>query len=195
MEEKDDLELIERCRAGDSRAFDLLVLRYQHKVFNLAYRLLGNYEEAKDMAQEAFVRAFQSLKSFRQESSFYTWLYRIVTNLCKNKMRSWSRSLKPISIDNPIEKEESEVSRTLVDPNLTPAQVLERKNLEQEVQKAIAGLPSKYRLVVVFRDMEELPYEKIANIIGCSVGTVKSRLHRGRMLLRERLKDVMEDGL
>jgi len=195
LEEKDDLELIERCRAGDSRAFDLLVLRYQHKVFNLAYRLLGNYEEAKDMAQEAFVRAFQSLKSFRQESSFYTWLYRIVTNLCKNKMRSWSRSLKPISIDNPIEKEESEVSRTLVDPNLTPAQVLERKNLEQEVQKAIAGLPSKYRLVVVFRDMEELPYEKIANIIGCSVGTVKSRLHRGRMLLRERLKDVMEDGL
>lgn len=195
MEEKDDLELLKRCRSGDLGAFDLLVLRYQNRVFNLAYRLLGDYEEAKDMAQEAFVRAYRSLKSFREESSFYTWLYRIVTNLCKNKLRSWSRSLKPISLDNPVRKEENQVTPTLVDPKLTPAQVLERKNLQQEVQKAIAGLPGEYRLVVVLRDMEELPYEKIADIIGCSVGTIKSRLHRGRLLLREKLKDVIEDGL
>lgn len=195
MEEKSEVELIARCRSGDLAAFDLLVLRYQDRVFNLAYRLLGDYEEAKDMAQEAFVRAYQSLKSFRQESSFYTWLYRIVTNLCKNKLRSWSRGHKPISLDIPKGNEEVKISTTLIDPKLTPIQVLERENLQQEVRKAIAGLPSEYKLMVVLRDMEELSYERIAEINGCSVGAVKSRLHRGRLLLREKLKDVMEDGL
>lgn len=187
-----DEAIIARCQNGDRGAFDELVLKYQRRIFNTTYRMLGNYTEASDVAQEAFIRAYRSIKKFRGQSSFYTWLYTIASNLCRNRLKYLSRQReKLVSLDNPIETEEGVVSREVVDTSPSPIAVLDQKAKGEYIQKAINSLDEPHRIVVVLRDIELLPYDEISHILKVNIGTIKSRLHRARSLLREELKDVI----
>jgi RNA polymerase sigma-70 factor (ECF subfamily) len=186
-EAQKDRVLVRAFLAKDKSAFDKLVLKYQNKIFNLGYRLLGDYEEANDCAQEVFIKVYRSLKNFRFDSAFSTWLYRITVNTCKNKMASlqYRYNKKTLRLDNPRKSVE------LGDTSHSPPVVLERKEKERFIQKAINTLPEEQKTVVVLRDIEGLSYEEIANITGYNLGTVKSKLARARQQLRKKLKGIV----
>jgi RNA polymerase sigma-70 factor (ECF subfamily) len=190
-EQEQEVRWIKAFLGGDVGGFDQLVLRYKDRVFNLCYRLVGDYEEADDCAQETFVKVYRSLKGFRFGSSFATWLYTIAVNHCKNRLRSlqyrfWKRAVR---ID-PLKKEDDPgCLDTIEDPAPSPLAHLTKKEREALLQRAIKGLPKPSRTVVVLRDMEGLSYEEIVDITGYNIGTVKSKLARARQMLREQLKD------
>jgi RNA polymerase sigma-70 factor (ECF subfamily) len=177
--------------AGDADGFDRLVLRYKDRVFNLCLRLVGDFEEANDCAQETFVKVYRSLNDFRFGSSFSTWLYAIAVNHCRNRLKSrhfrfWKRAV-PI---DPLDKEDD--SNRIVeveDPAPSPLAQMAEREKEALLQQAIKSLSEGHRAVVILRDMEGLSYEEIVRITGYNVGTVKSRLARARQQLREKLKD------
>lgn len=179
-------DLVERCRAGDQRAFDELVTRFEKRVYNLALRMTGNAEDANDLAQEAFVRVYTALPGFKGESSFSTWLYRIVTNVCLDELRRRGRQ-SVVSLDQPVSGEEGPLARQTADPADGPLDRLERAEVRAAVQHGINQLQPDHRAVLVLRDLQGLSYEEIASALGCSLGTVKSRLNRSRLALRDRL--------
>lgn len=188
-----DIDLIKQCQEGSLGAFDELVLKYQKKVFNLAYRLLNNYDEANDIAQEVFVRVFRSIKGFRQESAIFTWLYRITVNLSKNRLKVLARERrKTESLDEPIITPEGEMKREVSQNDPLPSEVLMGKERAELIEAALASLGDEFRAVVALRDIEGLSYEEVARILKINIGTVKSRLHRARMLLKEKLKGVFK---
>ena len=186
-----DFELIEKTLNGENSAFDELVLKYQDRIFNIAYRMMGSYEEAKDASQEAFVNAFKSLANFRRESSFYTYLCQILINSCKNRLKRLNRDSKLVSIDDPFPTEDGEVKLEIPDNTFSPRDAVERKDKEARVQEAINSLDEEHKAVVVLRDIEGLSYEDIAQALNLNIGTIKSRLHRARHELKEKLKDVI----
>jgi len=183
----EETELIDRCQKGDLSAFDDLVRLYEKKVYNLAYRMCGNHEDASDLSQEAFLRVFQSLKDFRGQSSFSTWLYRVVSNVCLDELRQ--RGRRPtISIDEPIAGDKGEtMQRQLADGGPPPDELAERRELREVIQSCIDELSEEYRIVIILRDLQDLSYQEIAEVLDCSLGTVKSRLNRARLALKERL--------
>lgn len=179
---------------GDRSAFDRLVLKHQNCVFNLCYRLLGDYEDANDCAQETFVKVYNSLKDFRFGSSFSTWLYAIAVNTCRNKLKSaeYRRRKKMVAIDDPpAPSNERNSTLELEDPSPSALTRLVAKERDRLVQDAIHELPEEARTVVVLRDVHGLSYEEIVRATGYHLGTVKSKLARARMQLRERLKGVV----
>lgn len=179
--------LVERARAGDMAAFESLVAHYERKVLNMAYRRIGSYEDACDIAQEAFVRAYTRLGEFRGDASFSTWLYRIVHNACMDEIRRRKRQTIT-SLDQPMEADDGEMFRQLKDEEgVGPEQALERRELQAEVQRAIARLEDHFRVVLVMRDIQGLSYNEIADVLGENLGTVKSRLNRARNALKEQL--------
>lgn len=178
----EDLELVARARKGDVAAFSALVERYQARVYNLAFRLVSNSDDAAEVTQESFLAAWESLKRFRAESSFYTWLYRLVVN----KALTYRRS-RDMRKEFPVGDREATVLGTAPDGGAGPARAVEAKERAQVVQAAIAALPEDFRAVVVLKDIEGMEYEEIAEVLDVALGTVKSRLHRGRLLLREAL--------
>ena len=182
-------KLVKRCQAGEREAFNEIVRRYQKKVLNLAYHFLGNYTEAVDLTQDAFIKAYLSIKKFRQESNFYTWLYRITVNLCKNKLKYRQRRgyYQKRSLDEPLELEEGNLKFELAADRPNPGEVVVNKERSEIVRRAIEGLDEGYRMVLILRDREMLRYEEIAKILKCELGTVKSRLHRARLMLKEKL--------
>jgi RNA polymerase sigma-70 factor (ECF subfamily) len=187
----EDRELIANCRAGDIEAFSTIVSRYQDRVFNLAYRLLGNFEEARDVSQTAFIRAFESLGSFRGSSAFYTWLYRIVVNAALDARKARSRR-----IETGMEELDELAGDCPGNPAGTgsaddPVGSLIRAEEHERITRAIAALDDEHRTVVVLRDVQGLDYREIAQVTGLAKGTVKSRLHRARLLLRDQLKDLV----
>ncbi len=186
-----DLELLKRCRAGDRQAFTDVVRRYQDRAFNLAYRLLGNFDEARDTTQTAFIRAFESLDSFRGTSAFYTWLYRIVVNAALDARKA--RSRRPETSMEDLQEASGQTRRELLDNSLRndPTARLIRHEQHQRIVEAINTLDAEHRVVVILRDVEGLDYGEIAQVTGIPAGTVKSRLHRARLLLREKLKDLV----
>lgn len=187
--EASESALIERWRDGDQRAFEDLVGRYEKKVYNLAYRMSGNADDASDLAQEAFVRVYTALPSFRGQSSFATWLYRIATNVCLDELRR--RGRQPVlSLDQPVAMDEGQVVRQTVDPSTGPLEELERGEVQAAVQRGISSLQPEHRAVIVLRDLQGLSYDEIAEALECSLGTVKSRLNRARLALRERLSSM-----
>lgn len=190
---EEDSRLVEAVNSGDKASFDKLVLRYQDKVFNTCYRLLGDFEEANDSAQEVFVKVFRSLKNFRFESAFPTWLYRIAVNTCKNKLASskYRQGKIMLRLDKPQESGESTYVTEIEDESLSPADEIDRREKDALIQKAINSLPEDYKTVVVLRDIEGLSYEETAKITGYNLGTVKSRLARARQRLRERLRGLV----
>ncbi len=190
---QEDKALVKAFQAEGSAAFDKLVLRYKDKVFNLCYRLLGDYEEANDCAQETFVKVFCSLKNFRFESTFSTWLYRITVNICKNKLKSleYRYRKKMVWLDKPKETKDNNCLIQIGDGSPSPLIELERKEKEMLIQKAINSLPEEQKTIVVLRDIEGLSYEEVAKITGYKLGTMKSKLARARQQLRKRLRGLI----
>lgn len=194
MIDLDDKRLVELALQGDQRSFAQLVLKYQKKVFNLCFRFLNNYEQAQDLTQEIFVRVFKGLKKFRGEASFSTWLYCIACNTCRNKWRSWSNNAGVVSLDEPIATGDDEMTREVEDKDCpNPQAEIEAREIQQRVQQAIKSLSYEHQEVIVLRDIQGLAYEEIASALGCNLGTIKSRLSRARLELKDKLKGVMPD--
>lgn len=180
-----DDELVLLARAEETRAFDELVTRYQNKIYRLARRMTETEEDAEDVVQEAFVKAYRSLKGFKGESRFSTWLYRITVNLALMKLRK--RKLETVPLDSPIQTKDGVVQREIEDMGLDPLERLIAAESKQVLDRAVAGLPAGHRAVFVLRDMEKLSTEDTARVLGISVPAVKSRLHRTRLMLKEKL--------
>jgi len=191
MTATDERLLIERCKQGDRDAFDKLVRGYEKRVYNLAYRLSGHYDEANDISVDAFLRVFQALKLFRGDANFSTWLFRIVTNVYLDR-RKRSRNKQHLSLEEYIELEENSVARQIVDPSPTPGMVAEHRERSDMLQNAIDALPDYQRAMVVLYHTEGLSYEEIASVLSLPIGTVKSRLNRARLTLREKLEPLKE---
>jgi len=170
---------LDRLRAGDAPAFEELVMTYQHRVFGVALRMLGNRAEAEDVAQEAFVRAHRALGGFRGDAKLSTWLYAITSRLCLNRLASGERRMA---------RQGEHALLRLSDAGPRPDAALERRELETALGRAIAELPEDRRIVVVLRDIEGLSYEEIAQVLELELGTVRSRLHRARSELKEKLE-------
>lgn len=188
----EDAKLIKAFKGGDKAAFDKLVLKHKNKLFNLCYRLLGDYQEANDSAQETFIKVYESLKKFRFQSAFSTWLYQIAVNTCKNKLKSsaYRQKKRMVSLDNPGSPDKSQPAMELQDETYSPVTELEKKERLRMVQEAINTLPTEQKEVVTLRDIEGLSYEEIVEITGFNLGTVKSRLARARLDLRKKLRSV-----
>jgi len=191
--QQDDTDLVKAFQAGNKTVFDKLVLKYKDKVFNLCYRFLGDYTEADDCAQEAFVKVYRSLQGFRLESSFSTWLYRLTVNTCKNKLSSleYRYRKKMVRLNNPKQTDEGIYPIEIKDESLSPIIEIERKEKGMLIQKAIDSLPEEQKTVVVLRDIEGLSYEEIVKITGYNLGTLKSKLARARRELQDRLRGVI----
>jgi RNA polymerase sigma-70 factor (ECF subfamily) len=187
----DERALIERCKRGDRVAFDDLIRRYERRVYNFAYRLTHDHNDAEDVASETFVRIYNSIGNFRGDASFVTWLFRVVTNIyldeCKRR-----RARPQQSLEEMVELEESSVRRQVEDPSPTPAQVAEARERTAILRRAIATLPEYQRVMVVMYHQEGRSYEEIAASLDMPVGTVKSRLNRARLALRDRLAEFQE---
>ncbi|GIV15535.1 MAG: sigma-24 [Armatimonadota bacterium] len=191
MTPSDDRQLIERCRNGDREAFDELVRRYERQVYNLAYRLSGNYDDASDVVVEAFVRAFQGLHTFRGDANFGTWLHRVVVNTFLD-MRKRSKGRQHISLEEQLELDGDTFTRQIEDTSPGPQELLEQEEREEVLQRAIAQLSPERRILIVLYHFENLSYEEIAQMLKLPVGTVKSRLNRARLALREILEPSRE---
>jgi len=188
-----DRKLIRAFQRGDKTAFDALVRKHKDKVFNLCYRFLGDRQEANDSAQDAFIKVYRSLKKFRLESAFSTWLYRLVANTCKNRLTSlaYRQKKKTIRLSNPGDMEDGQPSMEIRDESPSPINGLEMKERAMLIQEAIGSLPTDKRTVVVLHDIEGLSYEEVSKITGLNMGTVKSRLSRARLALRDKLRGVV----
>jgi RNA polymerase sigma-70 factor (ECF subfamily) len=181
MEEKEEL-LVKRAKRGDVSAFSELVRRYERYVLNLVYRTLGRSEDAEDIAQEAFVKAFLNIKKFKEESKFSTWLSKIVINLCMDKIREKA---------NKEENLEEGVWLTIPQSSYySPEETVERLEIQEWIKKAVMSLPEDLRIVFVLREFEDLSYQEISEMLDIPIGTVESRLYRARMKLRSLLKDL-----
>ncbi len=189
-----DLSLVRRVQAGDRGAFDLLVLKYQHKVVKLVMRYLKDPTEAEDVAQEAFIKAYRALPQFRGDSAFYTWLYRIAINTAKNTLVSRERS--PISYEINLNSEDDapDVVSRLRDPD-TPEGLALTEEIRSTVTAAIDALPEDLRTAIVLRELDGMSYEEIAAAMDCPVGTVRSRIFRAREAIDRRLREVFDGGL
>jgi len=187
-----DLELVRRAQRGERGAFDLLVLRYQHKVIKLVARLLRDPAEAEDVAQEAFVKAYRALASFRGDSAFYTWLYRIAVNTARNAMAS--RQRRPLD----YEAELTEGEQTTVEARMrhtdTPEATVLSEEIRETVNRAVAALPEDLRTAIILREVEGLSYEEIAAAMDCPVGTVRSRIFRAREAIDRSLQPLLDES-
>jgi RNA polymerase sigma-70 factor (ECF subfamily) len=190
---EEDAAWIKAFRGGDRSAFDRLVLKHKDMVFNVCYRFLGDYEDANDCAQDAFVRVYRSLDTFRFESAFATWLYRVTVNTCRNRLKSAAHrhSRKNVSLEEAGLPQSGNPSWALAGSPQTPMAALEKKERAARIQGAIDSLAPERRMVVVLRDIEGLSYEEISLSTGLTLGTVKSRLSRARLDLRQRLRKVI----
>src|ERR1051325_8480608 len=186
----DEHELIARCQRGDLTAYEPLVNKYRERIHAQAFNLTRNADDAYDLCQETFVKAWKSLKNFRGQSSFYTWLYRITTNLGIDLIRS--REKNPMTpFDDAIEKIETEEKKPSAHQQLPSDDVL-RKELGAAIDAAIGKLTSEHREVILLREFEGLDYKEIAQTVGCSIGTVMSRLHYARANLQKTLKQYLQ---
>jgi RNA polymerase sigma-70 factor (ECF subfamily) len=176
-------------------AFAQVVAENYERIYNVIYRLVNDDEEAADLTQDTFVAAYRAYGRFRHESSAYTWLYRIAVNLTKNRFEKQQRvgAREAFSLDAPLQLDSDEVTRQVEDWALSPERVSENDELGAIVLREVAALKYDYREVVVLRDLEGLSYREIAEVLGCSVEAVKSRLFRARSVLRERLEELLEE--
>jgi len=178
-----DKVLVKRAKSGNFHSFDELVSRYETKVYNLAYRMLGSQDDAKDILQETFISAFKALNNFREKSSFSTWIYRIATNACLMKLRT--KEPRVISIDT-----KPSVAET-IDWSENLQGTLDREELKKILDKAISSLPKTHRVVFVLRDIEGLSSSEASKVLNISIAAVKSRLHRARLYLREKISKYL----
>jgi RNA polymerase sigma-70 factor, ECF subfamily len=185
-----DQQLVERVQAGDKSAFDLLVRKYQHRVLKLVSRFVSDAAEAEDVAQEAFIKAYRALASFRGDSAFYTWLYRIAINTAKNALVSNRR--RPVDFDLDLQDPEQYDRHARLKEGDTPEGVLLTEEIRNVVEKAMEQLPEDLRTAIVLRELEGLSYEEIAEAMDCPVGTVRSRIFRAREAIDKKLKPLLD---
>lgn len=185
-----DQQLVERVQNGDKHAFDLLVIKYQRKLARLLSHFIRDAAEVEDVTQEAFIKAYRALPSFRGDSAFYTWLYRIGINTAKNFLVSQGRKVSTIEGINNEDAEDFEDNSLLKEVN-TPESELMSKQIAQTVSKSLDALPEELRSAIVLREIDGLSYEEIATIMNCPVGTVRSRIFRAREAISEQLRPLL----
>jgi len=190
----DDAQLVRRCQRGESEAMSCLIVKYQDRVYNTIYKICQNRDDAAELTQDTFVKVLENINTFRKESSFYTWLFRVAVNLtlnyCKRRFK-----LSPVSLDadnERLEKDKGKLAAMLADPNgLDPAAIAQQKELSRLIVNTIGQLGQDFRAVLVLRDIEQMSYAEIADVLQIETGTVKSRLSRARTQLRELLETVL----
>lgn len=182
----DEMVLVQAAKAGDVGAFEQLVKRYDRNIFRIAQHITQNREDAEDVTQDAFLKAYQNLRSFQEQSKFYTWLVRIAVNEALMKLRR-RRTAKTVSLDEEVQTEDDSVPRDVADWSPNPEQLYDQGELKEILQRTIQGLPASFRTVFVLRDVEGLSTEETAEALDLSVPAVKSRLLRARLQLRDRL--------
>ena len=176
----------EVARNEDRRDFDGLVERYHKQAYNIAYRMAGNHADAEDLTQEAFIRAFRFFGQYRRELPFDSWLYKIMSNVFIDRLRRRPKA-KIRSMDQPVVTDEGEAQFEIADPSDGPEDIVLSQEMDGRVQAALENLPEAFRITVIYADVEGLSYEEIAEATKTNIGTVRSRLHRGRRLLRDKL--------
>jgi RNA polymerase sigma-70 factor (ECF subfamily) len=189
-----DQQLVERAQRGDKRAFDLLVVKYQRKLARLLSQFIHDAAEVEDVTQETFIKAYRSLSSFRGDSAFYTWLYRIGINAAKNFLVAQKRRASTTTNGFDIEVAENFEEGSQLRELNTPENELMSKQIAQTVHQALQALPEELRSAITLREIEGLSYEEIASIMGCPTGTVRSRIFRAREAIADKLQSVMEIG-
>ena len=186
---KKDFELVRKAKSGDGRAYDILMEQYHDAVFNIVYRMVRNKQEAEDLTQETFIKAYNSINSFKEEYAFSTWLFKIATNHCIDFFRK--RKLKTYSMDEPVQYKEDEIKHEYASDDPT----MEHRMIDSEksrlIREAINKLPEKYRMAIILRHHEEKSYDEIAQILNLPLGTVKARIFREREMLKKHLKDML----
>lgn len=188
--EPTDRELVERCQRGELDAYELLVHRYRQRVYGLVFSMARNETDATDLCQETFVKAWQAIGGFKKDSSFYTWLYRIASNLCVDLARQ--RARRPTTPFEEAVDPEADVNVTVAPSNQPlPTEELRRRELGEQIQAALLELSPEHRAVIQLREYEGLDYAAIARAVGCSIGTVMSRLHYARKHMQKLLRDVL----
>jgi RNA polymerase sigma-70 factor (ECF subfamily) len=187
---ENDSDLISRAKSGDSKSYDKLLKKYKNSVYSLVLRMVRNSQEAEDLTQEAFIKAFNSLASFNEEYAFSTWLYKIASNNCIDFFRK--RKLQTYSLDKPIQYKDSEIQHEIPDPDLNPEKSIMATERNKLIKEAINKLPEKYYRAIVLRHTEEKSYEEISEILGLPLGTVKARIFRAREMLNKALKDSIK---
>ncbi|MFM1850300.1 MAG: hypothetical protein RL446_1139 [Pseudomonadota bacterium] len=194
MSERDaDQLLVDRVKSGDQQAFNLLVRKYERKVFRLISRLVRDPAEVEDVSQEAFIKAYRALPQFRGDSAFYTWLYRIAVNTAKNHLVAQGR--RPIPLSDTLSEDEDGESfgrEDVVSDNQTPEAELLSRQIAETVNRAIEALPQDLRTAVTLREMEGLSYEEIAEAMNCPIGTVRSRIFRAREAIAQELRPLLD---
>lgn len=188
-----DLLLVQRVQRGDKKAFDLLVLKYQRKLMRLVSRLVHDQAEAEDIVQEAFIRAYRALPQFRGDAAFYTWLYRIGVNTAKNHLAA-QKSRPQASFDGENEDGEQWSQEDLIADNNTPESALASKQIAATVNAAMEALTDDLRTAITLREVESLSYDEIAEMVGCPIGTVRSRIFRAREAIAAKLRPLLDLG-
>jgi len=189
MSKTDDQRLVERVQRGEKVAFDLLVLKYQHKVVKLIMRYVRDPTEALDVSQEAFLKAYRALPKFRGDSAFYTWLYRIAVNTAKNHIVAMNR--RPIEYDLDLQESDGYELNVKLRNEDSPEKIAQRDELRQAVQSAIDSLPDELRVAILLREIDGMSYEEIAHAMECPVGTVRSRIFRAREAIDKTIQPLI----
>jgi RNA polymerase sigma-70 factor (ECF subfamily) len=189
-----DLDLVKRAQEGDSEAFDELVGRYRNRIFGMIYNMVHNEQDAWDLAQDSFLKAWKSIARFRGQSSFYTWMYRIVMNVTIDAMRKKQVKGGGAEFDDSVQlKEIDPASRTVPHADALPHERMEHKEIRSRIDAAIAQLSPEHRAVILMKEIEDMQYNEIAESLGCSIGTVMSRLFYARKKLQTLLRDLYEN--
>src|SRR6056300_447606 len=188
VEAENDQLLVDRARLGDRHAFDLLVLKYQSRLLSLVNRLVSNQSDALDVLQDTFVKAYRSLHTFRGESAFYTWLYRIAINTAKNYLVA--RSKRPPDRDLDFQDLESDTELRDLE---TPENSLHRDEMFEVMTRTLEQLPEELRVALTLRELEGMSYDEISEVMGCPIGTVRSRIHRAREAIDNELKPMLSN--
>ena len=190
-----DLALVERANAGDTRAFELLVIKYQRRIERLVGRMVRDVDLVQDITQETFIRAYKALHQFRGEAQFYTWLYRIAVNTAKKSLMEMRRS--PIITESALHNRSDDDETSVIEQELitqeTPETVLAAQEIAQAVNAAMEALPEDLRQAVTLREIEGLSYEEIATVMACPIGTVRSRIFRAREAISARVRPLLEN--
>tara|TARA_Y100001949_G_scaffold176073_1_gene187768 strand:- start:1138 stop:1764 length:627 start_codon:yes stop_codon:yes gene_type:complete len=188
-----DLILVRRAKRGDYKAFDLLVLKYQSRIIGISMKFVKDIHIAEDIAQESFIKAYKSLNSFREESAFYTWLYRIAANTSKNYLTS-KRRKKEYSESEVFSSEDANVDIFDIPGGDSPEEILAANNLREVIFESLSNLPEDIRTAISLREFEGLSYEEISEVLDCPIGTVRSRIFRGREIIQEKISPLLENN-